>query len=182
MTRSMRRLAALAFLFAAGCAGPSVVDEARSRFNDGHGDEALALLQQAAKQNPNDLAVRGEYFRLRELMVAQWLAQAEVLRQAGQYEGAEALYRRVQAHDAANSRAAAGLAQIEADRRHRALVASAEQLVKAGKYREAMFEYLRRLGSAQGLAEVHLVSHQVQREDPQRPIQFAVQATIKDLR
>src|SRR5437879_7151987 len=70
-------------------------------------------------------------------MVAQWLAQAEVLRQAGQYEGAEALYRRVQAHDTANSRAAAGLAQIEADRRHRALVASAEQLVKAGKYREA---------------------------------------------
>jgi general secretion pathway protein D len=133
----MRRLAALAFLFAAGCAAPTVVDEARQRFNDGHGDEALALLQQAAKQNPNDLAVRGEYFRLRELMVAQWLAQAEVLRQAGQYEGAEALYRRVQAHDAANSRAAAGLAQIEADRRHRALVASAEQLVKAGKYREA---------------------------------------------
>src|SRR6266699_867659 len=70
-------------------------------------------------------------------MVSQWLAQAEVLRQAGQYEGAEALYRRVQAHDASNSRAAAGLAQIEADRRHRALVATAEQLVKAGKYREA---------------------------------------------
>jgi hypothetical protein len=43
-------------------------------------------------------------------------------------------------------------------------------------------QHLRRLGSAQGLAEVHLVSHQVQREDPQRPIQFAVQAAIKDLR
>jgi len=137
MTRSMRCLAALAFLFVVGCAGPTVVDEARKQFNDGNGAEALALLQQAAKQNPNDLAVRGEYFRLRELMVAQWLAQAEVLRQAGQYEGAEALYRRVQTHDASNSRAAAGLAQIEADRRHRALVATAEQLVKAGKYREA---------------------------------------------
>jgi len=133
----MRCLAALAFLFVVGCAGHTVVDEARKQFNDGNGDEALALLQQAAKQNPNDLAVRGEYFRLRELMVAQWLAQAEVLRQAGQYEGAEALYRRVQTHDASNSRAAAGLAQIEADRRHRALVASAEQLVKEGKYREA---------------------------------------------
>src|SRR5438270_588171 len=137
MTRSMRCLAALAFISVVGCAGPSVVDEARQRFNDGRSDEALALLQQAAKQNPNDLAVREEYFRLRELMVAQWLAQAEVLRQAGQHEGAEALYRRVQAHDAANSRAAAGLAQLEADRRHRALVASAEKLVKAGKYREA---------------------------------------------
>src|SRR5207302_1302235 len=98
---------------------------------------ALAMLQQAAKQNPNDLAVREGYFRRRDLMVEQWRAQAEVLRQAGQHEGAEALYRRVQAQDAANSRAAAGLAQLEADRRHRALVASAEQLVKAGKYREA---------------------------------------------
>src|SRR6266513_26979 len=137
MTRSMRRLAALAFISVAACAGPSAVDDARRRFNDGRGDEALALLQEAVKQNPDDLAVRGEYFRLRDLMVAQWLVQAEVLRQAGQHEGAEALYRRVQAHDAANSRAAAGLAQLEVDRRHRALVASAEQLVKAGKYREA---------------------------------------------
>jgi len=106
MTRSMRCLAALACIFVAGCAGPTVVDEARSRFNDGRGDEALALLQQAVKQNPNDLAARGEYFRLRELLVAQWLAQAEMLRQAGQHEAAEARYRGVLAHDAANARAA----------------------------------------------------------------------------
>src|SRR2546421_411835 len=66
------------------------------------------------------------------------------------------------------------------------LVVLAVSLAVAGgmlaRYRDAMFEYLRRLGSAQGLAEVHLVSHQVQREDPQRPIQFSVQAAIKDLR
>jgi general secretion pathway protein D len=137
MTRSMRCLAALAFISVAGCAGPTVVDEARKRFNDGNGDEALALLQQAAKQNPSDLAVRGEYFRLRELLIAQWLVQAEVLRQAGQFGAAETLYRRVQAHDAANARAVAGLIQLEADQRHHAQVAAAEQLVKAGKYREA---------------------------------------------
>jgi hypothetical protein len=29
---------------------------------------------------------------------------------------------------------------------------------------------------------VHLVSHQVQLEDPQRPIQFAVQASIREAR
>jgi general secretion pathway protein D len=133
----MRCLAALVFISVASCAGPTVVDEARKRFDEGRGDEALALLQLAAKQNPNDFAVRGEYFRLRDLAVAQWLAQAEALRQAGQFEAAEALYRRVQAHDAANPRAAAGLAQIEADQRHRAQVAAAEQLVRAGKYREA---------------------------------------------
>jgi Tfp pilus assembly protein PilN len=48
--------------------------------------------------------------------------------------------------------------------------------------REAMFQYLRRLSAAPGLGDVHLVSHQVQLEDPQRPIQFAVQATLKDAR
>jgi hypothetical protein len=45
-----------------------------------------------------------------------------------------------------------------------------------------MFDFVRRLGNARGLADVHLVSHQVQREDPQRPIQFAVQASLKEMR
>lgn len=44
---------------------------------------------------------------------------------------------------------------------------------------EAMFEYVRRLGRAKGLADVHIVSHQVQRDDPQRPVQFSVQASLK---
>ena len=62
--------------------------------------------------------------------------------------------------------------QPEADTRSLKLVAEARQ-------REAMFEYLRRLGAARGLSDVHLVSHQVQRDDPQRPIQFTVQASMK---
>jgi Tfp pilus assembly protein PilN len=53
------------------------------------------------------------------------------------------------------------------------------RLTAETRYREAMFDFVRRLASAQGLADVHLVSHQVQREDPQRPIQFAVQATLR---
>lgn len=53
------------------------------------------------------------------------------------------------------------------------------RLTAEAKTREAMFEYLRRLGAAGGVAEVHLVSHQVNREDPQRPLQFSVHATLK---
>lgn len=44
---------------------------------------------------------------------------------------------------------------------------------------EAMLEYLRRLAAAKTLAEVHVASHQVQMEDPQRPIQFTVQAQLR---
>lgn len=64
--------------------------------------------------------------------------------------------------------------QLEPNPEARTVRLSAE-----AKTREAMFEYLRRLGAAGGVAEVHLVSHQVSRDDPQRPLQFSVRATMK---
>lgn len=64
--------------------------------------------------------------------------------------------------------------QLQPDAESRTLRISAE-----ARHRDAMFEYLRRLAAVRGLAEVHVVSHQVQREDPQRPIQFSVQASLK---
>jgi len=134
----MRIYAAIACLMLAACASaPTAVEEARKRFEEGRGEDALVLLQEALKENPNHPGLRGEYFRLRDLLVAQWLAQAEMLRAAGHLDNAEALYLRVQTHDATNARAAAGLGQLAADRRHRAVIAAAEQLVRSGKYREA---------------------------------------------
>jgi Tfp pilus assembly protein PilN len=65
--------------------------------------------------------------------------------------------------------------QLQPDAEKRQLRLTAE-----ARHRDAMFEYLRRLAAAKGLDQVHLVSHQVQREDPQRPIQFSVQAAMKD--
>ena len=67
--------------------------------------------------------------------------------------------------------------QLQPDAETRLLKLTAET-----RQREAMFDFLRRLGEAKGLSEVHLVSHQVQREDPQRPIQFSVQASIREMR
>ena len=88
------------------------------------------MLERTAKENPEDQAVRAEYFRLRALVIAQWLAQAETLRTSGHAEAAEALYRRVQQYDVSNRRAAARLEHLAADRRHREAVASAERLVR----------------------------------------------------
>ncbi|HEX2197003.1 MAG TPA: secretin and TonB N-terminal domain-containing protein [Burkholderiales bacterium] len=135
----MKTLVLMLLVLALGaCASrPTTIDEARRHYQDGRGEEALALLQQAAKADPDDLRLRSEYFRLRELLSAQWLGQAEMLRQSGHFEPAEALYRRIQAHDPGNARAGAGLAQVQTDRRHRATVTAAEELVRAGKYREA---------------------------------------------
>jgi len=90
------------------CAAPGALDEARKAYSEGRGEEALRLLSSASRQHPEDATLRAEYFRLRDMLVGQWLAQAELLRQAGQFDGAEPLYRRVQTYDPANARASAG--------------------------------------------------------------------------
>jgi Tfp pilus assembly protein PilN len=64
--------------------------------------------------------------------------------------------------------------QLQPEAQTRAL-----RLTGEARSREAMFAYVRRLAAAQSLADVHVVSHQVQLEDPQKPIHFAVQAAIK---
>jgi len=65
--------------------------------------------------------------------------------------------------------------QLQPDAQSRVL-----RLTVEARSREAMFDYVRRLGAARTLAEVHIVSHQVQLEDPQRPIQFSVQAALRE--
>jgi hypothetical protein len=62
--------------------------------------------------------------------------------------------------------------QPEANERRLRLTAEARD-------RQAMFAYVARLEKAPALAEVHLVSHQVQIDNPQRPIQFALQAELR---
>ena len=64
--------------------------------------------------------------------------------------------------------------QLQPDAQQRLLRLSAE-----ARNQEAMLEYLRRLVSGSALTDVHVVSHQVQMEDPQRPIQFSVQASLR---
>lgn len=66
------------------------------------------------------------------------------------------------------------LLQLQPEAAQRRLHITAE-----ARDREAMFAYLARLEVAPALAEVHLVSHQVQEQDPQRPIQFSIQAALK---
>src|SRR5256885_9216525 len=59
-------------------------------------------------------------------------------------------------YDPGNARAAAGLAQIDTDRGHRAAVATADSLYKAGKYREAQ-DVLRPDRKSTRLNSSHLV-------------------------
>jgi general secretion pathway protein D len=122
----------------AACATtPTALEDSRRLAAAGRGEEALVRLQQAARENPGDHALRSEYFRQREVLAAQWLGQAETLRLAGHVENAEELYQRVLKHDPGNARATAGLEQAATDLRHREVVAAADKLVRAERYREA---------------------------------------------
>jgi general secretion pathway protein D len=137
MTATPLRIVILALSLGLGACANSPVDRAREQLRNGFGEEGLALLAQAARDQPNDIALRKEYMRQRELLITQWLSQADVLLDAGQHEAASAIYRRVQKLDPPNARARARIEQIAADARHRAAVAAAEALVQAGKHQEA---------------------------------------------
>jgi len=128
--------AALALTLVAACASDTL-NNTRALTNEGRTEEALASLEKATREDPQNHVYRSEYFRLRAFAVGQWLAQADSLRAASQFEAAEELYRRVLKYDAANERATQGLAQVDLDRRHRALVAEADKLVRVEKYRDA---------------------------------------------
>jgi Tfp pilus assembly protein PilN len=64
--------------------------------------------------------------------------------------------------------------QLQPDAQQRVLRVTAE-----ARNQEAMVDYLRRLSEVQGFSYVHLLNHQVQQENPQRPIQFTAQASFK---
>jgi len=131
-------LARLAFcLLLAACATYTVIDDARLLFEAGRGEEALTLLDKAASEPDADPAIRMEYNRQRDVLAGLWLSQAESMRQSGQFQLAALLYQRTLKYDPANQRARDGLAKVETDQRDRALVAQAEKLAAAGKYREA---------------------------------------------
>src|SRR6266850_1449206 len=105
-------LAAITIVLAGGCAPDSAVSESRKALHEGRGEDALQVLERAAKEAPDDRVARQEYFRLRERLAAQWLAQAETLRASGELEAAESLYRRVQRYDPAGARRGAPQARL----------------------------------------------------------------------
>jgi len=64
--------------------------------------------------------------------------------------------------------------QVQPDAQQRLLRITCE-----ARNQTAMWQYVRNLAEASSLEEVHLINHQVQQDDPQKPLQFSVQAAFK---
>ncbi len=66
--------------------------------------------------------------------------------------------------------------QLQPDAQQRLL-----RLVATARNQEVMLEYVRTLAAAEMISDPHVVNHQVRVEEPGRPVQFTVQASLKGL-
>ena len=64
--------------------------------------------------------------------------------------------------------------QVQPEAQQRLLRITAE-----ARHPAAMHDYVRKLAAADMLSDVHFTSHQTQLDDPQRPLQFTVQANFR---
>lgn len=127
-----RLIAMLLVLFLASCASERAYRDGMGLIEAGKIEEGLAKIEEASKLAPNDNTFRQAYFRQRDLAAQRFLSAAEAARQQGQFDAADENYRRVLTFDKQNARAIAGLSSVKAERRQRAQLSEAEDLLKKG--------------------------------------------------
>jgi general secretion pathway protein D len=125
----------LALILASCAATPtyranSALEEGRALVQAGNLEQGLARLQEEMARDPRNQELRTYYFRVREAAVQRYLALADSARASYLFDEAEKTYRHVLTLDPANPRAQAGIEQLGADRRHRALLLEGEELFR----------------------------------------------------
>ncbi|MEO7465223.1 MAG: secretin and TonB N-terminal domain-containing protein, partial [Nitrosospira sp.] len=118
----------------AGCATNKAFVEGKQFIAEGKLDIGLASLEKAARDEPDNLEIRAVLARQREAVAARLLSEADNARSGGDLDAAERAYRQVLEINRRNERAEAGLAAIEMDRRHIALLKHAEELLERNDY------------------------------------------------
>ncbi|MBI4998635.1 MAG: tetratricopeptide repeat protein [Rhodocyclales bacterium] len=127
-----------AVLVLSGCAtGYFQHKEGMQLIDEGRYEEGLAKLDEAVRAGPEHLSYKAAYLTHKERAVATLLGAAEAERRAGRPEQARAVYQRVLRLDPNNTPAAAGLAVLEADMRHAAIVSAANDAYDKGNHEAA---------------------------------------------
>ncbi len=120
-----------------GCASNRLHDEGLTLIDQGEYDQGLAKLSEAIKEDPQNFALRSDLIHQREHIIQTELNDADKARAAGHYDDATDLYRKVLKLDPQNPRAAAGLANVEMDKRHADELLKAQALYDRHDYEEA---------------------------------------------
>jgi len=113
----------------AGCMTNPAYEEGRALLAKGQVEEGIAKLEQAAREEPDDIEIRTALANQKLQATQRLLNRADNARLAGRYDEAEAGYRAVQRLEAANPRAGQGLEQIRLDQRHAGQAREAEALL-----------------------------------------------------
>jgi general secretion pathway protein D len=130
-------IALVTTLLLAACATTRLRDEAVADLQQGNYEVGLQKLEQVVKDEPDNLQYKVELKGGREEAVRRLISEADKARAIGQFGIAEASYKRVLGIEPGNSRAIAGLAGLDADRRHAQLVTQAQQDLERGDYEAA---------------------------------------------
>ena len=115
-----------------GCASEQAFRDGKSLLADGKVEEGLTQLEIASKAEPRNAEYRSYLFRQREVAINQLLTKADTARINGQFETAEAGYRRVLNLDSNNKRAQDGLAAVSTNRDSKGRMSEAEAAYKKG--------------------------------------------------
>jgi general secretion pathway protein D len=126
------RLWLAAALLVAGCAGQTTHREGMSLLEQGDFEQALARLEEAVRQAPDDMEIRKDYRRAREEAGKRLIAAGNAARAAERLDLAEQAYARAMRLDPGNGRAQSGLEAVRMDQRHAAIVAEAQTLFQNG--------------------------------------------------
>jgi len=124
-------------LLATGCAHDPGFSEGRALIEAGNVEAGLAKVAQAAKRDPSNRRYQVVYYRERDIALQRYLAAAEQARARGDWDAAGNLYRKMLALDPADSRAKAGIANLDVERRHRDMLSQAAELLQKGDFAEA---------------------------------------------
>jgi len=130
-------LAALSVFLFAGCAGHFAHREGMDLLAQGKYEDAVAKLQDASIQAPDEQIYRLDYLRSRDQAVNRLIVLAYAERTAGHSEMAAAIFRRALKIDAQNERARSGLEMIAMDRRHAKAILDAQAAIKKDELEEA---------------------------------------------
>jgi len=149
------RILAVAALCAilAACAGYIPYEDARRMMMHGDTEAALAKLQEAMRQAPNNAAYRAEYERERAILVSKYLSEGDTNRGAGRLDQAELLYRKALRLDPGNARAEDGLKVVNQSRQIQITVRQAKADVQAGQLAEAEVKLKQALAEEPGQRE-----------------------------
>jgi general secretion pathway protein D len=121
--------AALALAGLAACAPQQIRDDADQLLRAGQYEPAVQRLEEGLRQHPDSPVLRSGLLRARGEATARLVAEAAAARGTGRLDEAATILRRAKALDARNERLDALLAELDTERRQRAALLEAEQLV-----------------------------------------------------